>query len=94
MEISFGFALLAYYTWWILSLVVLIIIIYKLVTQQNFQVSLQVGINLSGQNTSQTSLLLNLFYYVASPRNTSTAKKSLIASPIKTKTTRYTLRNS
>ena len=39
MELSFGFTLLAYYTWWILLLVALVIIIYKLVTQQNFQVS-------------------------------------------------------
>ena len=41
----FGFKIIAYYTWWILLLVALLIIIYKLITQQNFQVSLRVGIN-------------------------------------------------
>ena len=51
MEFSFSFALLAYYTWWILLLVALIIVIYKLVMQQNFQVSLRVSINSTGQGT-------------------------------------------
>ena len=58
MEISFSFVLLAYYTWWILLLVTLIIIIYKLVTQQNFQVSLRVGINLSGNNNEPDQFTL------------------------------------
>ena len=58
MEIYFGFALLAYYTWWILLLVTLIIIIYKLVTQQNFQVSLRVGINSSGNNNEPDQFTL------------------------------------
>ena len=58
MEISFGFTLLAYYTWWILLLVALIIIIYKLVTQQNFQVSLRVGINSSGNNNKPDQFTL------------------------------------
>ena len=58
MELSFSFALLAYYTWWILLLVALIIIIYKLVTQQNFQVSLRVGINSSGNNNEPDQFTL------------------------------------
>ena len=45
MDFTFGFAIIAYYTWWILLLVALLIIIYKLITQQNFQVSLRLGIN-------------------------------------------------
>ena len=45
MDFTFGFAIIAYYTWWILLLVALLIVIYKLITQQNFQVSLRVGIN-------------------------------------------------
>ena len=51
MEFSFSFTLLAYYTWWILLLMALIIIIYKLMMQQNFQVSLRVSINSTGQGT-------------------------------------------
>ena len=51
MEFSFGFALLAYYTWWVLLLMALIIMIYKLVTKQNFEVALRVGINSTGQGT-------------------------------------------
>ena len=58
MELSFSFALLAYYTWWILLLVMLIIIIYKLGTQQNFQVSLRVGINSSGNNNKPDQFTL------------------------------------
>ena len=58
MEFSFSFALLSYYTWWILLLVALIIIIYKLVTQQNFQVSLWVGINSSGQSNKPDQFTL------------------------------------
>ena len=45
MDFTFGFAIIVYYTWWILLLVALLIVIYKLITQQNFQVSLRVGIN-------------------------------------------------
>ena len=50
MKISFDFALPAYYMWCIL-LLMLIIVIYKLVMQQNFQVSLRLGINSTGQST-------------------------------------------
>ena len=36
MKINFRFALLAYYTWWLIVLVCLVIILYKLLTNQNF----------------------------------------------------------
>ena len=45
MDFTFGFAIITYYMWWILFLVALLIVIYKLITQQNFQVSLRQGIN-------------------------------------------------
>ena len=50
MDFMFGFALIVYYMWWVLLLVAIIIVIYKLVTQQNFQVSLHLGINSSATN--------------------------------------------
>ena len=44
MEIKFGFAILAYYTWWVIVLLCLVIVLYKLVTNQNFSVGFRVGI--------------------------------------------------
>ena len=48
MEFTFSFVLLAYCTWWILLLVALLIIIFKLVIQKHFQVAINVGITSSG----------------------------------------------
>ena len=44
MEIKFGFAILAYYTWWIIVLLCLLIVLYKLLTNQNFSIGFRVGI--------------------------------------------------
>ena len=44
MKINFGFTLLAYYTWWLIVLVCLVIILYKLLTNQNFTIGFRVGI--------------------------------------------------
>ena len=44
MKINFGFALLVYYTWWLIVLVCLVIILYKLLTNQNFTIGFGVGI--------------------------------------------------
>ena len=49
MKINFGFTLLVYYTWWIIVLVCLVIIIYKLITNQNFTIGFRVGIQSSSR---------------------------------------------
>ena len=47
MKINFGFALLVYYTWWLIVMVCLVIILYKLLTNQNFTIGFRVGIQSS-----------------------------------------------
>ena len=47
MKINFGFTLLAYYMWWLIVLVRLVIILYKLLTNQNFTIGFRVGIQSS-----------------------------------------------
>ena len=49
MKINFGFALLAYYTWWLIVMVCLVIILYKLLTNQNFTIGFTVGIQSSSR---------------------------------------------
>ena len=49
MKINFGFALLAYYTWWLIVMVCLVIILYKLLTNQNFTIGFRVGIQSSAR---------------------------------------------
>ena len=49
MKINFGFTLLVYYTWWLIMLVCLVIILYKLLTNQNFTISFRVGIQSSSR---------------------------------------------
>ena len=44
MEIKLGFALFAYYTWWIIVLACLVIVLFKLLTNQNFCVAFRIGI--------------------------------------------------
>ena len=44
MEIKFGFAILAYYTWWIIVLLCLTIVLFKLITNKNFSIGFRVGI--------------------------------------------------
>ena len=44
MEIKFGFAILAYYMWWLIVLLCLTIVLYKLLTNQNFSIGFRVGI--------------------------------------------------
>ena len=44
MEIKLGFALFAYYTWWIIILACLAIVLFKLLTNQNFSVAFRIGI--------------------------------------------------
>ena len=44
MEIKFGFAILAYYTWWLIVLLCLTIILYKLMTNQNFSIGFRISI--------------------------------------------------
>ena len=51
MEIKFGFAILAYYTWWVIVLLCLVIVLYKLVTNQNFSVGFRVGIQSNREDT-------------------------------------------
>ena len=51
MEIKFGFAILAYYTWWVIVLLCLVIVLYKLVTNQNFFVGFRVGIQSNREDT-------------------------------------------
>ena len=43
-EIKLGFALFAYYTWWIIILASLAIVLFKLLTNHNFSVAFWVGI--------------------------------------------------
>ena len=49
MKINFGFALLAYYMWRLIVLVCLVIILYKLLTNQNFTIGFRVGIQSSAR---------------------------------------------
>ena len=51
MEIKFGFAILAYYTWWIIVLLCLLIVLYKLLTNQNFSIGFRVGIQSNRDDT-------------------------------------------
>ena len=51
MEIKFGFAILAYYTWWIIVLLCLLIVLYKLLTNQNFSIGFHVGIQSNRDDT-------------------------------------------
>ena len=44
MEIKFGFTILAYYMWWIIVLLCLLIVLYKLLTNENFSIGFRVGI--------------------------------------------------
>ena len=44
MEIKFGFAILAYYTWWLIVLLCLTIVLYKLMTNQNFSIGFRISI--------------------------------------------------
>ena len=44
VEIKFGFAILAYYTWWLIMLLCLTIVLYKLLTNQNFSIGFHIGI--------------------------------------------------
>ena len=44
MEIKFGFAILAYYMWWLIVLLCLMIVLYKLMTNQNFSIGFRIGI--------------------------------------------------
>ena len=44
MEIKFGFAILAYYTWLLIVLLCLTIILYKLMTNQNFSIGFRISI--------------------------------------------------
>ena len=50
MELKLGFALLAYYTWWLIVLVCTCIVLYKLLTNQSFSVGVRFGI----QSASET----------------------------------------
>ena len=52
MEIKFGFAILAYYTWWIIVLLCLLIVLYKLLTNQNFSISFRVRIQSNRDDTN------------------------------------------
>ena len=54
MEIKLGFALFAYYTWWIIVLACLIIVLFKLLTNQNFSVAFSIGIQ-SGSRSDRDS---------------------------------------
>ena len=54
MEIKLGFALFAYYTWWIIILACLAIVLFKLLTNQNFSVAFCIGIQ-SGSRTDRDS---------------------------------------
>ena len=51
METKFGFAILAYYTWWIIVLLCLLIVLYKLLTNQNFSIGFRVGIQSNRDDT-------------------------------------------
>ena len=44
MEIKLGFTLFVYYTWWIIVLACLVIVLFKLLTNQNFSVVFRIGI--------------------------------------------------
>ena len=54
MEIKLGFTLFTYYTWWIIILACLAIILFKLLTNQNFSVAFRIGIQ-SGACTNRDS---------------------------------------
>ena len=54
MEIKLGFMLFAYYTWWIIVLACLVIILFKLLTNQNFSVAFHISIQ-SGSRTDRDS---------------------------------------
>ena len=56
MEIKLGFALFAYYTWWIIVLACLVIVLFKLLTNQNFSVAFHIGIQ-SGSHTDRDSYI-------------------------------------
>ena len=57
MELTVGLAFICYYTWWILLLVTLEIIIFKLVMQQNFQVAFRIGITNNGNQGQPEQML-------------------------------------
>ena len=57
MELTVGLAFICYYTWWILLLVTLVIIIFKLITQQNFQVAFRIGITSNGNQGQPEQML-------------------------------------
>ena len=50
MEIKLGLALLTYYTWWLIVLICTLIILYKLVTNQNFSVGIRFGIQSASEH--------------------------------------------
>ena len=54
MEIKLGFALFAYYTWWMIILACLAIVLFKILTNQNFSVAFHIGIQ-SGSQTDRDS---------------------------------------
>ena len=54
MEIKLGFTLFVYYTWWIIVLACLMIVLFKLLTNQNFSVAFRIGIQ-SGSRSDRDS---------------------------------------
>ena len=59
MEIKLGFMLFTYYTWWIIVLACLMIVLFKLLTNQNFSVAFCIGIQ-SGSRSDRDSYTFEL----------------------------------
>ena len=56
MEIKFGFAILAFYTWWLIVLLCLTIVLYKLMTNQNFSIGFRIGIQSNREDRDNLAL--------------------------------------
>ena len=56
MELKFGFTILVYYTWWLIVLLCMVIILNKLLTNQNFAIGFYIWIN-SASDTANENLV-------------------------------------